>query len=242
MARKKEKSITGSVAFDVLYEDGSRASNRKVPAADCWRASRATKPRSPSSWTRTARSPSCPASPSARSSSSSAPAASGSRAFWRTPAMRGQHLAGHMRVPHLMLPAGSPRQEPLAMAVRNNLAAHRFELEIDDSVAKAFYREQGNVVTFVHTEVPPALGGQGVGTTLMRGALDAVRPPRRRSRSSVRSSRRSCAVIRTNTPISSPSRCRRRPSTTTASSLPRQSPMKCSTTSRRCGWRRCSNR
>jgi hypothetical protein len=34
MARKKPKKDNGVVLFDVLYEDGTRASNRKVPAAD----------------------------------------------------------------------------------------------------------------------------------------------------------------------------------------------------------------
>ena len=33
MSRKKEKVDTSSVLFDVFYEDGSRASNRKVPGA-----------------------------------------------------------------------------------------------------------------------------------------------------------------------------------------------------------------
>lgn len=33
MARKKEKVDTTTVLFDVFYEDGSRASNRKVPGA-----------------------------------------------------------------------------------------------------------------------------------------------------------------------------------------------------------------
>ncbi|MBT5414802.1 MAG: hypothetical protein HOH66_07640 [Rhodospirillaceae bacterium] len=34
MARKKPKASTGNVLFDVFYEDGSRSSNRKVPAAE----------------------------------------------------------------------------------------------------------------------------------------------------------------------------------------------------------------
>lgn len=34
MARKKPKGTTGSVLFDVFYDDGSRSSNRKVPAAE----------------------------------------------------------------------------------------------------------------------------------------------------------------------------------------------------------------
>lgn len=34
MARKKPSANTGYVLFDVFYDDGSRSSNRKVPAAD----------------------------------------------------------------------------------------------------------------------------------------------------------------------------------------------------------------
>ena len=33
MARRKERVDTSTVLFDVFYEDGSRASNRKVPGA-----------------------------------------------------------------------------------------------------------------------------------------------------------------------------------------------------------------
>ncbi|MGA7804743.1 GNAT family N-acetyltransferase, partial [Bradyrhizobium sp.] len=33
----------------------------------------------------------------------------------------------------------------------------------------------GNVITFIHTEVPPELGGQGVGSRLLQGALDQIR-------------------------------------------------------------------
>jgi predicted GNAT family acetyltransferase len=63
----------------------------------------------------------------------------------------------------------------MASEVRDNTASHRFELEIDDQVAKAWYRLQGNVVTFTHTEVPSSLSGQGVGSRLAKGALDAAR-------------------------------------------------------------------
>jgi hypothetical protein len=34
MARKKQQLPTGFVLFDVIYEDGTQTSNRKVPAAD----------------------------------------------------------------------------------------------------------------------------------------------------------------------------------------------------------------
>jgi len=63
----------------------------------------------------------------------------------------------------------------MATIVRDNTVSHRFELEIDDEVAKAWYRRQGNVVTFTHTDVPTALSGKGVGSRLAKGALDAVR-------------------------------------------------------------------
>jgi hypothetical protein len=34
MGKKKEKAIQGFVMFDVIYEDGSKSSRRKLPAAD----------------------------------------------------------------------------------------------------------------------------------------------------------------------------------------------------------------
>ncbi len=59
--------------------------------------------------------------------------------------------------------------------VNNNVEKHRFELEVEGHLAAAYYERSGNVITFVHTEVPPELGGKGVGSTLVRGALDQVR-------------------------------------------------------------------
>ncbi len=57
----------------------------------------------------------------------------------------------------------------------NNKAHHRFELVVEGHLAAAYYKLEGNVVTFIHTEVPPELGGKGVGSTLVQGALDQVR-------------------------------------------------------------------
>jgi len=34
MARKKQPVVTGFVLFDVIYQDGTRTSNRKVPSAE----------------------------------------------------------------------------------------------------------------------------------------------------------------------------------------------------------------
>ncbi|HVU00570.1 MAG TPA: GNAT family N-acetyltransferase [Polyangiaceae bacterium] len=51
----------------------------------------------------------------------------------------------------------------------------RFELAVDGAVAFSKYRRDGNVVTFIHTEVPEALEGRGIGSALAKGALDLVR-------------------------------------------------------------------
>lgn len=60
-------------------------------------------------------------------------------------------------------------------AIRDNKVLHRFELDAGNGVAVAYYRLEPGVITFTHTEVPAALRGQGIGSRLMRGALDAVR-------------------------------------------------------------------
>jgi predicted GNAT family acetyltransferase len=60
-------------------------------------------------------------------------------------------------------------------AIRDNAAQHRFELETDGHMSYLYYRLEPGVITLVHTEVPPELGGRGVGSTLVRGALAAIR-------------------------------------------------------------------
>jgi predicted GNAT family acetyltransferase len=59
--------------------------------------------------------------------------------------------------------------------VKNNTAESRFELAIEGHLAAAYYKRSGNVITFEHTEVPVELGGKGVGSRLVQGALDQVR-------------------------------------------------------------------
>ncbi|WP_027579057.1 GNAT family N-acetyltransferase [Bradyrhizobium sp. Ai1a-2] len=60
-------------------------------------------------------------------------------------------------------------------AVVNNPARKRYELAVDGHIAAAYYEKADGVVTFEHTEVPPELGGKGIGSKLVRGALDQVR-------------------------------------------------------------------
>jgi uncharacterized protein len=63
----------------------------------------------------------------------------------------------------------------IAAAVRNNPARSRYELEVDGKVAVAVYTLAPGVVSLVHTEVPAALRGRGVGSRLVAGALADVR-------------------------------------------------------------------
>jgi uncharacterized protein len=59
--------------------------------------------------------------------------------------------------------------------VSDNPAQHRFELAVDGHIAASYYEIADGVITFAHTEVPPELGGKGIGSKLIKGALDQVR-------------------------------------------------------------------
>ena len=60
-------------------------------------------------------------------------------------------------------------------AVRNNPAEQRYELTVEGHLAATYYRIANGIITFFHTEVPDALAGRGVGSKLVKGALDQVR-------------------------------------------------------------------
>ena len=61
------------------------------------------------------------------------------------------------------------------MALRNNTEQHRYELDVDGDIASLYYRVTPGVITLVHTEVPEALGGRGIGSELVRKVLEDVR-------------------------------------------------------------------
>jgi predicted GNAT family acetyltransferase len=54
-------------------------------------------------------------------------------------------------------------------------AEHRFVARVDGHEAELVYRLAGDRLTLVHTEVPEALGGRGLGGHLVRAALDRAR-------------------------------------------------------------------
>lgn len=60
--------------------------------------------------------------------------------------------------------------------VLDNPDRHRFEIDLGDkSTAIAEYMLSPGKITFTHTEVPKRHGGKGIGTRLIRFALDAAR-------------------------------------------------------------------
>ena len=63
---------------------------------------------------------------------------------------------------------------PQTNEVIHDPSQHRYQLTVGGHIAATYY-EIGGVITFVHTEVPPELGGKGIGSKLIKGALDQIR-------------------------------------------------------------------
>jgi len=60
--------------------------------------------------------------------------------------------------------------------IEKNTALRRYEMTVDGHTAIVEYRdEDAGTVRLVHTEVPSALEGRGIGSRLAKGVLDAVR-------------------------------------------------------------------
>ena len=61
------------------------------------------------------------------------------------------------------------------MTIRDNTALRRYEMDVEGMTATLYYRLEPGVITLAHTEVPPEIGGRGIGTQLVREVLDDVR-------------------------------------------------------------------
>lgn len=70
--------------------------------------------------------------------------------------------------------AGSWKIDNMSSVI-NNKDHCRYELEVEGHLATEHYKLDGGVITFEHTDVPKELGGKGVGSKLVQGALDQVR-------------------------------------------------------------------
>ena len=65
---------------------------------------------------------------------------------------------------------------PAAPTVVDVPEASRFEIRFDDRRAGlAAYRLEPGLIVFTHTDIDPAHEGQGLGSVLVRAALDAAR-------------------------------------------------------------------
>lgn len=56
--------------------------------------------------------------------------------------------------------------------VIDNRADSRFELTVDGAVAELIYRRRADRLVLLHTEVPKALGGRGIGGQLVQAAVE----------------------------------------------------------------------
>ena len=61
------------------------------------------------------------------------------------------------------------------VTIRDNPEKHRFEADLGDSIAVAEYILTPTKIIFSHTEVPPAHEGKGIGTILIKAALQSAR-------------------------------------------------------------------
>jgi uncharacterized protein len=61
-------------------------------------------------------------------------------------------------------------------SIRDNVSASRFEIRVGEDVAFLQYRRTGaGGLVLIHTEVPHALEGRGLGGRLVKAALEAAR-------------------------------------------------------------------
>jgi predicted GNAT family acetyltransferase len=72
--------------------------------------------------------------------------------------------------------ASHPTSVPDRATVADDPDAHRYVIELDGSqIGHLDYRLAGAEITMIHAEIDPSHGGQGLGSALVRGALDDAR-------------------------------------------------------------------
>lgn len=64
--------------------------------------------------------------------------------------------------------------------VQDNTALNRFEMNVDGTIAFITYRLTDSATVLVHTEVPKALEGRGIGSALVKGTLALLHGARRK--------------------------------------------------------------
>jgi len=59
--------------------------------------------------------------------------------------------------------------------IQHNEKMHRFDIQLNGQTAYMSYRLSADLIEYDHTIVPPALGGQGLGTELVKYGLAYAR-------------------------------------------------------------------
>ena len=67
------------------------------------------------------------------------------------------------------------RDDAPAVVVRDRREASRFEALVDGQTAFLQYERRPGAIVLVHTEVPEALRGKGIGSEVVRFALQSAR-------------------------------------------------------------------
>ncbi len=62
------------------------------------------------------------------------------------------------------------------VTITDNKAEHRFEVHVGEELAGfTVFRRRPGVIAFIHTEIEPRFEGQGLGSKLIRQALEEAR-------------------------------------------------------------------
>ena len=70
----------------------------------------------------------------------------------------------------------STQSKAVAPTVTDVSDRKRFEIAVDGEVLGfAEYRRRPGIISFIHTEIDPARNGEGLGTLLVKAALDTAR-------------------------------------------------------------------
>lgn len=63
------------------------------------------------------------------------------------------------------------KDEYLHLPLEMNADKHQFEMDVDGYQAIIVYKQSDNVITLLHTEVPPELEGKGAATAIIEKTL-----------------------------------------------------------------------
>jgi predicted GNAT family acetyltransferase len=72
-------------------------------------------------------------------------------------------------------PASDPAAVTVEPTLSDNEELHRYEMSLDGVTAHLRYKRMPGVIELVHTQVPDALQGRGIGSALVKAVLDRVR-------------------------------------------------------------------